>query len=499
MHIEIKRYSGIPLAKQVVQTITDRIESGLLKEGDKLPSVRQLASTLQVSQVTVSKAYSQLEQRGFIECVQGRGSFVYREKSANSLNQEKINSSTAWQLETIDYLSRAQMWRQYHAGIMNGTYTFDSAIVHKKLLPSEEISKEFIRELQQAPDMLVNYAPAQGDLQFRTALAKSFKEQDPNITCDDILVINGAQQGIDLVARTFIGPGDIVYLEAPTYTGAIDIFLSRGAKVLSVPADEEGMRVDILTKMSDKFPPKLIYTNPTFHNPTGNVMSTRRRIELLELAESYHSLILEDDPFRDIYFAQSPPPTIKSLDEHGSVIYIKSFSKMLSPSFRLAALSASGTLLPRLIAAKTISDLGSSLLPQKAILAYMVSGRLNKHLKKLNHTLQARRDTALELLQQYAPAEISWTKPQGGLSIWITFPVWVNTNDLLLEAQKQQITFLPGSITYAVQPEYHHLRLSFSNIEEQDLRKGIIILCQIMKQFLAQKKTAVNCKMKCNT
>jgi DNA-binding transcriptional MocR family regulator len=264
--------------------------------------------------------------------------------------------------------------------------------------------------------------------------------------------------------------------------------IQRTTTILTVPVDNSGMRVDILQNLCDKYKPKLIYTIPTFHNPTGAVMTSKRRRQILDIAQSIQSIIIEDDPWSEIYFDKKPPASIKSMDDYGHVIYLKGLSKTLAPSCRIGILAASGSIFNRLLAAKANADLGSPLLTQKAILPFIKSQKMMDHMKKLRTALKIRRDLVLELLSQHAPSEVSWVIPQGGLNLWISLPSWIDTNHLLLEAKKQQLTFLPGSACYPAEQENHHLRLSYSYMNEQLLHQGVITLCNILHSEISSKK-----------
>jgi len=276
-----------------------------------------------------------------------------------------------------------------------------------------------------------------------------------------------------------------VYVEGPTYSGAIDVFAARGARIITVPVDHEGMRIDILSRLSDVNPPKLIYTVPTFHNPTGTVMSASRRARLLELARSYNALILEDDAFSDAWFRTEPPRAIKSLDRNGHVILAKGFSKILSPGCRVSALVASGSILGRLIAAKTIADLGSPTLNQRAILPVLQTGLFQRHLKRLRSALKSRRDLVLELLKRHAPRGVTWTEPEGGFNLWVTMPEGTSATDLYALAQRAGVAILPGIACYANEPEHHRFRLSYSLMAEDELREAVVILCDVLRGYLA--------------
>ncbi|ULT57404.1 PLP-dependent aminotransferase family protein [Neobacillus drentensis] len=488
MQINIQRNTGISLSNQIYQSIVDRIRSGLLEEGLTLPSVRNLSKQLEVSLVTVVKAYKQLEQDGFITSTQGKGTFV-NAKIKEEMGEKEAIPSYDWQLSLQDYLPRSQFAR-YHIGTQK--VHLSSSMIDPKLLPNRYFEHEVQRVLSENPELLSLYGDIQGDSQLRSKMSEYLKRTGVLSTPENILVTSGLQQGIDLIARTFVGPGDVVVMEAPTYPGAIDIFSGRGATILTVPIDKDGMRIDILQNVCEKHKPKIIFTIPTFHNPTGVVMTLKRRKQLLDIAQSIQCIIVEDDPCSEIYFEKKPPVPLKSMDQFGHVIYLRGLSKTIAPSCRIGILTASGSIFNRLLAAKANADLGSPLLTQKAILPLINSKRMVDHTKKLRTALRIRRDLVLELLTNHAPEGVSWLIPEGGLNLWINLPSSIDSHYLLLEAKKRQITFLPGSACYPAGQENNHLRVSYSYINEELLTHGITTLCNILHATIPSENISDN-------
>ncbi|SFI71080.1 MocR-like pyridoxine biosynthesis transcription factor PdxR [Thermoflavimicrobium dichotomicum] len=478
MKIELNRQSQIPLAQQIFQAFADRILSGYFPSGSRLPSVRKLARTLQVSPVTVIQAFDLLEKQQLIERIQGKGTFVTN-RSFGEKEEESKEEKTLLQIP--DYLHRTQ---QMYYNQTPARINFSSPIVHPDLLPTNILAESIQQLVQREPEILAQYGEIQGDIELRQALATYLVGEEIKVSPQDILVTNGSQQGIDLVARCFLGPGDIVVTEQPTYPAAIDIFRSRGATVISVPMDEEGMRMDKLTALFDTYNPKLIYTIPTFQNPTGYILSQKRRRELIELAYHMNCLILEDDPWSEIYFDESPPLHIKAMDHYGNVIYLKGLSKILSPGCRIGFLVASEGILNRLIAAKTNADMGNPLLNQKVILPIFQTKLINRLLKELRETLKQKRNMTIHLLNKHAPSGVSWILPKGGFNIWITLPKGTNSIDLLSFMKQKEISFLPGSACYPSEIEWNHLRLSFSNVSENELSYGIKEMCLVIREYL---------------
>ncbi|CAH1209139.1 Histidinol-phosphate aminotransferase [Paenibacillus sp. JJ-223] len=496
MHIELKRGSSTKLYMQIALTIADRIRSGLIAPGTRLPSVRKLTADLGVSLVTVSKAYAELESSQLIVCSQGKGCYVRalekdeaeqvgnggQPKHQNVHRQGQVSAELNWQLALVDYLPRAQLWRHFDAS-PQVRYEFHMSAIQPELLPTRDIIDSAYRLSSDHPERMAYYGSFQGDRELRQIFTQHFAARGLEASPERMLITSGTQQGIDLVARTFVGPGDVVYMEAPTYTGAIDVFTSRGAKIITVPMDHEGMRIDLLTRLCDSYPPKLIYTIPTFHNPTGITMSAKRKAELLNLAQSYHCLILEDDPFADLHFHAPPPASIKSLDRSGHVVYIKSFSKVLSPGCRVACAIADGSVLTRLVAAKSTADLGSPLLTQKALQSF-IQHQYEPYIQGLRKELYARLQAAAGVLERHAPDGMHWILPEGGLNLWLQLPAGIDMHELHRKAHAAGVSFLPGSACYAGEMDDASLRICFTVTGPEPLREGLRILCEAIRAML---------------
>jgi DNA-binding transcriptional MocR family regulator len=481
VHIELNRNAGATLPEQIARAFEDRIGSGLLRPGDKLPSVRELAGRLGVSLVTASKSYTLLDVRGTIDCAQGKGCYVTR-KAARQDPLEAAPSADPylWQLSVPDYLPRAQLWNYYQN--VPARLQLHLSAIQRELLPSKDIMRQMQSIMSEDHALLTAYGSFQGDERLRAALAALLRMVGIRVSEKDILVTSGAQQGIDLVARTFVGPGDVVVMEAPTYNGAIDVFASRGARIVTVPVDGRGMDVNLLARVCDQVKPKLIYCVPTFHNPTGTTMPSTRRKQLYELAESLNCLIVEDDPYSDMYFDAPPPRPIKSFDTTGHVIYIKSYSKLLAPGCRIAAVAASGPVLQRLIAAKTAADLGSPLLTQKAIYSFLSSNKFHAYTASIRKVLSSRHALALSLLRKHCPKGVQWTPADGGLHLWLTLPPGgLADHELFIAAGREDISVLPGSVCYAGEMSLRHIRICFTYVPEDALRESIAKLGALMR------------------
>ncbi|PTM56542.1 PLP-dependent aminotransferase family protein [Desmospora activa] len=480
MNIKLNRGSTIPLARQIEEGIADRILSGHFDPGAQLPTVRELSRVLQVSPVTVTHALKLLEERRLVNRVKGKGVFVAADVVGTSWQQRKSEENNSPPIP--DYVHRSQ---HFHFNRTAAAINLSLSTVHPHLLPTQALADSVTRMIAADPEVLAQFGEIQGDTELRNYLAQYMERERLQVSPEQILITNGSQQGIDLVARCFLGPGDIVVTEEPTYSAAIDVFKSRGATVWSVPVDQEGMRVERLLPLLDSGgSPKLIYTVPTFHNPTGTVMSERRRRELIELANQLNCLVLEDDPWSEVYFHEPPPPPLQALDRRGSVIYVKGLGKMLAPSCRVGYLIASGRVRERLLAAKANADLGNPLLNQKVVLALFQSQVFSRYLNRLRKDLAQKRDLAVRLLEEYAPTGVTWNVPRGGLNLWLSLPAGANALLLLERAEKESLHFLPGSACYPGDVEWNHLRISFSCVTDEELEQGIRLLGRLMQEYL---------------
>ncbi len=492
MNISINRHAGISVKEQVKLELAQRIRSGLLEDGQRLPSVRQLSAQLKISLVTAHQVYKTLEQDGLIESIRGRGTFVrFHKISINKNTQNTISFGSnpfAWQLSIPDNLPRASFWSQSAVRLPAEILDLSTASIHYTLLPLDLLQTSIRYSLDRYSQSHGSYSPYQGDLEFLQTISCYLSEQS-NIALrpHQLIITNGTQQGMDLFARTFLGPGDVVAVEAPCFPSAIDIFRLSPAVIQPVPIDDNGMRVDILEELSTRMKIKALYTVPTFQNPTGLIMSLNRRREILEFAETNNVLILEDDPHRELFLSGNGdigrlPPPLKSMDKTGRVVYLKGFSKFLFPGLRLGVTAADGSVYNRLLAAKSIADLGSPLWLQKALIRLFASPQLYSYIKKLNQILVRRsRLVAAKLARELSPA-IRFPEISGGMHLWLTLPPAVSADSLIPVAHHRGIHFLPGSIFYPAEPESNHLRICWTNLSDDNLPKALDILCELLNE-----------------
>jgi 2-aminoadipate transaminase len=303
--------------------------------------------------------------------------------------------------------------------------------------------------------------------------------EDMRADPEDMIVTTGGQQVIDLVTKTLVDPGDVVICEAPTYPGAVPTFQSYEADVVQIEMDSDGMRIDLLEETLAQLEdegrkPKFIYTVPTFQNPAGVTLSAPRRKRLVEIARERELLVLEDNPYGLLRYEGEPLPPLRALDGGVYVLYLGTFSKILSPGIRLGWVVAPAPVLAKINLGKQAADLCTSSLTQQVVEHYFAEGAWRLYVRDLCTLYRRRRDAMLDALAEFFPPEAEWTQPGGGLFIWATLPDFIDTEDLLAKAlQEENVAFVPGSAAYVDGRGGSSMRLNFSAASDEEIVEGI--------------------------
>jgi 2-aminoadipate transaminase len=306
-------------------------------------------------------------------------------------------------------------------------------------------------------------------------------------TQDDVLIIQGAQQGLDLAAKLVVNPGDTIVTENPTFLGALIAFAPTQPNYAPVRTDEFGMDTNHLAQVLAANPNVvMIYTIPEFQNPTGATMNLERRKHLIELANKYNVLVVEDSAYRELRYVGEQLPTIKSLDTQGRVIHLGSFSKILVPAMRLGWALASPEILDKLALLKVASDTQNSTLNMNATLEYLRRHNIDEHIAKIRPHYLRKRDLMLSTMRETFPDEISFTQPEGGLFIWLTFPASFDATNFMKEIllPEGKVAYVPGATFFPVVQEANHARVNFSGVEDDRIVDGISRLGKLLKQSL---------------
>jgi 2-aminoadipate transaminase len=307
---------------------------------------------------------------------------------------------------------------------------------------------------------------------------------------EDMIVTTGGQQVIDLVTKTLIDPGDVVIAEGPTYPGAVPVFSAYQAEVVQIDMDSDGMRVDLLEETLDRLEregrrPKFIYTVPSFQNPAGVTMSQPRRRRLVEVAHERELLVLEDNPYGLLRYEGDAPSPLLALDGGVYVMYLGTFSKILSPGIRLGWVVAPPPVLEKINLGKQGTDLCTSTLSQLLVQAYFAQGRWREYVESLTELYRSRRDTMLDALADHFPRQAEWTRPAGGLFIWATLPDFIDTTDLLARALRENVAFVPGEAAFLDGRGRNAMRLNFSGVADDAIREGIRRIGEVVTEQVA--------------
>jgi GntR family transcriptional regulator, regulator for abcA and norABC len=450
---------GDYLFKQVYDYVLHRIERNEWKAHEKLPSVRQLASEMNVHRLTVLKGYQMLKQHGKVYVKDKAGYYVHSNTKSLDYQENPIVSA---------YVQKNHL-SEIHQ--VPAVYHFSQALIDPNLLPNHYFSDYVKKVFDLYPKVLATYSTVQGDLELRETLTQYFiNEYKAYLSANDLLITSGSQQAIHLIALAFIKPRDTVLFERPSYSAAIDIFRAQGAHIVTVDIHPDGYDLEQVELYMKQYKPRLFYLNPTFHNPTGYTVPVKQRKQLVELAEQYRCLLIEDDAYHDIYFDQAPPPPIYTYDTAGTVIYIRSYCKYISPGLRIAAVISPSSLMKSLLTVKSLADNGTPLLNQKIFLHYFSSLRLQNHLQKIRIALNIRKEIMEEEL---AVTDWQWTSPKGGLNLWVQLPEGLSTESLLTKSIEHSISFVPGQVCDPLKQLSSWIRLSYSYVNEIQLSEGI--------------------------
>jgi GntR family transcriptional regulator/MocR family aminotransferase len=497
--IHLDRQSGSPLYAQIVTYIRRLIETDVLKPGVKLPATREFALDLGVDRATVVAAYDELVAQGFATAHVGQGTFVAVPASdAEPWHQDATAlESLPGQINWRQYFSRAARnnadWRPPDVSAHRTpgeTISFAGGMPDSSLFPIDAFRQVMHEVLRLEGPALLQYNPASGYPPLRRYLADYLVRKGLAVTEADILIVNGSQQGLDLVARTLLDPGDRVVVEGPSYPGALQIFRAYQAEVLTVPVGNDGIRRDVLEGVLQRLAPKCIYVMPTFQNPTGATVSLEGRRELLAMAAKAQLPIIEDDFHNELRYDGAPVISLRGLDRKGLVIAVGTFSKILFPGLRVGWIVAPPEVMERLVIAKRVSDFHTSALMQAAIYHFCRRRLLDRHMERMRREYRRRRDTLIQALGRHCPPHVMWTHPQGGFSLLLTLPSGVDTQSLLPEAASAGVLYTPGSLFYADGGGHNQLRLSFSEVPVEQIEAGVQRLSSVLAAALHSGRRA---------
>lgn len=378
------------------------------------------------------------------------------------------------------YLKRSVIRDLLSVTARPGIISLAGGLPASDFLPVEHYQECLDTVLQRDGSRILQYSPQHQGL--RGWIAEYMGKRGVHCSPDDIFITNGAQQGLAILSRLLLDPGDLAVIERITFTGIQQITAGRGAEVITVPTDlDSGVDIDAL-EQAFKFQPRLAVLIPDFHNPLGVSLSAEKRKHIARLSACYNVPVIEDDPYSALRFEGQMLPPIKAYDDAGTVFYLGSFSKMLAPAVRLGWIVAPAELIPRITVFRESMDLESSILTQAAVYEFLSRGWMDDHLRTFNAANRERRDALVESLDLHFADIANWTIPQGGLFSWVSFPGDVDTWDLFDAAVAREVAYVPGG-AFAVEGGYRStMRLNFSNARPEKIREAVARLAETIHQ-----------------
>ena len=362
--------------------------------------------------------------------------------------------------------------------------SFAGGLPAPETFPIEAIKEANQKVLEESGRKALQYSTTEGYNPLRKWIAERMnKTLNTDFSFENILITHGSQQGLDLLGKIFLNKDDVVLCESPTYLAAISAFNAYECNFIEVPTDKEGMIVDELEKiLKTTKNVKLIYTIPTFQNPTGITWTLERRKGVAELADKYNTIVIEDNPYGELRFKGENLPALKSFDKTGNVVCLGTFSKIFCPGYRIAWVAAHKDIIEKLVVIKQSTDLQCNTIAQMEIAKFLELNDIDKHIGKIRELYKKRCNLAMETMEKEFPENVSFNRPDGGLFSWVELPSNVNARELLEECLKQNVAFVPGGPFFPNGGKENYFRINYSNMPEERIVEGLKILGRIIKK-----------------
>jgi DNA-binding transcriptional MocR family regulator len=478
--LKIDVRSATPVFRQIMDGLSQLMAEGALPIGARLPATRVLAKQLGVNRSTVYHAYQELWAQGYLESRPGSYSTVRERPTLLTADQGDGDSLVSWP-EVSSRGARALVAEFPRFGVRPwttigpGMISFADLSADRGLCPIADFRRALKIALQRDGGAVLGYGDPAGYPPLRELIARRMRTHGIAVTADEVLITNGSQNGIEMVLKLLVDAGDRVIIESPTYGTAIPLFRFHGAELCEVPLRTDGLDLDELERRLVERPTKLVYTVPNFQNPTGITTSQAHRERLLALCERHRAVLLEDGFEEEMkYFGKAVLP-IKSMDRHGIVIYLGTFSKVIFPGLRIGWVVAERECILRLVALTRFCSLSNSTLGQVAMARFCEQGAYEAYLRRLHRAYRKRMQLLLRLLRTRMPSRgVYWTEPAGGYTLWVTVEAHDRTEaDLERTTREHGVMVVPGSMFFASPPAGLYFRLSIANMGETEISVGV--------------------------
>lgn len=364
--------------------------------------------------------------------------------------------------------------------------SFAGGMPAPELFPVEEMKKVAVAVLEEGGRQALQYSTTEGYAPLRKKIAERMnRKYKTNVSLENILITSGSQQGLDFSGKVFLEAGDVVLCESPTYLGAINAFKAYRPEFIEVPTDDNGMIIEELEKvLSSTEKVRLIYVIPDFQNPTGKTWSVERRKKFMDVVNKYEIPVIEDNPYGELRFEGEIPPSLKSMDEKGLVIFLGTFSKIFSPGLRIGWVSAPENIMEKYVTVKQGADVHTSNMGQREIDKYMDMYDIEANIAKINELYKRRRDLMIKTMEEEFPKSVKFTYPQGGLFTWVELPEGIKSRELLVKTLENNVAFVPGSAFYPGGNKDNAFRLNYSNMPEERISEGIKRLGKVLREYI---------------
>ena len=467
--IELEKTGSTPLYQQLAENIEALITDGILSANSKLPPIRKMAEHFGVNSVTIVNAYKYLENKQLVYSRVGSGTFV------SPLPVEHIPEPVA-----------NRNLRSFDSGLsMENAINFTSTSLPHEMFPVDAFKKAFNEVLDREKGGAFRYMDSMGYEPLREQLCRYLQGYGIKTSVENVQVISGAQQGIDIISKAMLRYGDVVFVEKPTFYGAAGAFLSRGGKLVEVPMETDGMDLVILEDFLKLYQPKFIYMMAYYQTPTGISYSMEKKRRLLELAEKYDTYIIEEDDFYDFHYGKEPLVPLKALDYKNRVIYIKSFSKILMPGLRMGLIVLPKKIHQAVMEAKYTTDISTSGFIQRALEYYLRENGWEKHAAETRRYGSEKYRKTLSAARKYLSDVAKYGHPNGGVSLWIELPEGVGAEAFCSRMLEKNVILTPGSQYDISGEEDRHVRLSFANLSDDKIEVGLKRMGDTLREMKA--------------
>lgn len=498
--LHLQPESHIPLYIQLRDQLRSLVHAGDLRPGDRIPASRELAQVLGVHRTTVANAYAELESEGLIQGHVGRGTFIRNNGNGLKITPPAPSTLTGnsdglrWELLFADERSEEVLTRLTASAPANAL-SFVMARPAEEFFPVEELQACSQAALRREGQDILNLGASDGYAPLKEALLDLLRHDGFSVKDDSLLITDGCQQALDLIAKAFVRSGDTVVLENPTYPGASAVFNGVHARCLGVPVRTHaepdsplGIDLEVLESTLANNRVKLLILTPDFQNPTGTSMPLASRRRVLELAGRYQVPVVEDHIYARLHSHDERLPSLKQLDRSNLVIHIDSFAKVAFPGLRVGWIVAHPAAIERLRLVKQMADLHTDQLAQATLAEFLKRGLFHKHLARMRKIYTDRLNALDEALRKFMPEGVRWTRPGGGMCLWLELPPGFDASELMMHARERGVLFAPGRYFYVQSPLPNALRLGFASLNEKQISRGVAMLSELLRVEMRKRQ-----------